>query len=55
MNSDQPNSPKPAAENLYAFGFLDVARELIFVFPRVGTRLVFFGPSLVERFDCAPG
>jgi hypothetical protein len=30
------SSAESAPENFYTFGFLDVARELVFIFPRVG-------------------
>src|SRR5688572_18901081 len=45
------SSAEPAAENFYAFGFLDIFRELVFVLPRVGYAFAFLWTIRIERFD----
>src|SRR5918992_744926 len=42
-------SAKTAAENLNAFGFLDVIRKLILILPRIGDTFGFFWAVFVEH------
>src|SRR5215470_8885597 len=45
------STTEPAPQNFDAFGPLDVACELVLVFPRVGHALAFLRRIIVERLD----